>query len=131
MARLSAVAANAAADAVCSLLNGGYLRIYDGVQPSSPGVGINGPRLLAELRWNAEAFTRAGGGRSYANAIEGDPGAFQGGEATWFRALTADEIVVFDGSVGTKDADLLLNATTIEQGAAVSVSGFSFTQAVG
>jgi hypothetical protein len=52
----SNLAATTEADAVCALLNNGYLRIYDGTQAATADTAVGAQVLLAELRWNATAF---------------------------------------------------------------------------
>ena len=125
----SNTAVSAAADAVCPLLNNGYLRIYSGTQPATADTAVTTQTLLAELRWNATAFGAASSGVATANAITADTSADNTGTATWFRALKSDgTTVVFDGSVGTSGADLNLNSTSISAGAAVSVTSFTYTE---
>jgi len=125
----SNVAVSAAADAVCPLLNNGYLRLYDGTQPATADTAVTTQTKLAELRWNATAFGAASNGVATANAITSDSSADATGTATWFRALKSDgTTVVFDGSVGTSNADLVLNSTAISSGAQVSITSFTYTE---
>ena len=125
----SNTAVSAAADAVCPLLNNGYLRLYDGTQPATANTAVTTQTLLAELRWNATAFGAASNGVATANAITSDTSADATGTATWFRALKSDgTTVVFDGSVGTSGCDLNLNSASISAGAAVSVTSFTYTE---
>jgi len=126
----SNAAVNAAADAVCDLLDNGYLRIYDGSQPANADTAVTTQTLLAELRWNAaNAFGTASGGVATANAITADSSADATGTASWFRALKADgTTAVFDGSVGTSSADLILNSTAIAAGANVAVTAFTYNE---
>lgn len=127
--KLSNAGANAAADAVTALLATGYLRIYDGSQPATADTAISTQVLLAELRFGATAFGAAVAGVSTANAITADSSADATGTAAWFRALKSDGTsAVFDGSVGTSGANLNLNSTAIQSGAAVSVSALTYTQ---
>jgi hypothetical protein len=126
---LSNAAASLAADAVTSLLDAGYLRIYDGAQPADPQTAISGQTLLAELRWNADAFAAAVDGAAAANALTADPSANNTGTAAWFRALQSDgATAVFDGSVGTSGCNLNLSSVAIEAGAAVAVTSYTYTQ---
>ena len=78
----SNAAVSAAADAVCPLLNNGYLRIYDGTQPATANTAVSTQTLLAELRWNATAFGAASNGVATANAITSDTSADATGTAT-------------------------------------------------
>lgn len=127
--KLSNTGASAAADAVVDLLDNGYLRIYDGTQPSDADTAVTTQTLLAELRFGATAFGAASNGAATANAITSDSSANATGTATWFRTLKSDgTTVVFDGSVGTSSANLVLNSVAIQSGAAVSVSSFTYTQ---
>jgi hypothetical protein len=126
--QLSNVAANAEANAVATLLNTGYLRLYSGTQPTTADTAIGAQVLLAELRFGATAFGAAAAGVITANAITSDTTADNTGTATWFRTLQSDgTTVVFDGSVGTTGANLNLNSVAISAGAQVDVTGFTYT----
>jgi hypothetical protein len=125
----SNAAVNAAADAVCPLVNNGYLRIYNGTQPATADTAISTQTLLAELRFNTTAFGAASAGVATANALTADSSADNTGTASWFRALKSDGTsAVFDGSVGTSSADLVLNSVSISAGASVSVTAFTYTE---
>lgn len=127
--QLANATATAAADAVVDLLDNGYLRIYDGTQPADANTAVSTQNLLAELRFGAPAFGAASNGVATANAITADSSANATGTASWFRALASDgTTVVFDGSVGTASADLILNSTAIQSGAEVSVDSMTYTQ---
>jgi len=122
-------AVNAAADAVCALCNSGYLRIYTAPQPATADTAISDQTLLAELTFGATAFGAASGGVAEANAITADSAANATGTAAWFRALKSDGTTsVFDGSVGTSDADLVLNSVAIQENAEVSITSLTYTQ---
>lgn len=122
-------AVNAAADAVCALLNSGYLRIYDGSQPATADTAISTQTLLAELTFGATAFGAAAAGVATANAITKDSDANATGTAAWFRAFESDGTTpVYDGSVGTSDADLVLNSVAIQAGAEVEVTSLTYTE---
>lgn len=122
-------AVSAAADAVCALCDNGYLRIYDGTQPATANTAVSTQTLLAELRFNATAFGAASNGVATANSLTADTSANASGTAAWFRALESDgSTVVFDGSVGTSSADLVLNSVAISSGAQVDVTAFTYTE---
>ena len=121
--------ANAAADAVTALANNGYLRIYDGTQAANADTAVGAQVLLAELRFGATAFGAAAAGVATANAITSDASANATGTATWFRVLKSDgTTVLWDGSVGTATADLILNSVAISSGASVAVSALTYTE---
>lgn len=125
----SNAAVTAAADAVCDLLDNGYLRIYNGSQPANADTAVTTQTLLAELRWNATAFGAASNGVATANSLTADTSADATGTASWFRALKSDgTTAVFDGSVGTASADLILNSTSIVAGANVAITAFTYNE---
>lgn len=123
------LAANTAADAMCTLANSGLLRIYDGTQAATADTAIGAQVLLAELTLNATAFGSAVAGVATANAVTQDSSANATGTATWFRVVKTDGTTnLWDGSVGTASADLILNSVAISSGAAVSITSFTVTE---
>jgi len=126
--KISDAAANTEADNLATLLNNGYLRIYDGAQPTNANTAIGAQVKLAELRFGATAFGAAAAGVITANAITADTDADATGTAAWFRALKSDgTTVVCDGSVGASGADLNLNSVAIQIHAQVQVSSLTIT----
>lgn len=125
--KFSDTAANAAANAMAALCNGGDLKLYDGTQPANANTAISTQTLLATLTFNATAFGSASAGVCTAAAIT-SAAAVATSTATWFRALKSDHsTVVFDGSVGLSGANLNMNAVAIVSGATVSVSSLTLT----
>lgn len=125
------IAVNAKADAQGTLLDGGFLDIYDGVQPATADTAITTQVKLARLTFGTPAFAAAVAGVAAANAIGSDSSADATGTASWFRARKSDESAVYDGSVGTSGCNLNLNSVAISAGAAVSVTSFSMTEQKG
>lgn len=126
--KTSIVSRNAELDALTALATSGYLRIYDGTQAATPETAIGAQVLLAELRLHATAFGAAAAGVITAGAITSDASANATGTASWFRVLKSDgTTVLFDGSVGTATADLILNSVAISSGIAVSISALTYT----
>jgi len=122
------LAVNTEADALAGLLNSGLVRIYDGTQPATGDTAITTQNLLVELTLNATAFPAAVAGVLTANAItSGTAGA--SGTATWARICKSDATPVFDGSVDTASANIVLNSTAITSGANVSCSSLTITLA--
>jgi hypothetical protein len=125
--QLTDAAANAAANAVCALANGGTLKIYNGAQPANANVAVSTQTLLASLPLSAAAFANAVAGVATANAITSAT-ALATSTATWFRVFKSDGVTpVFDGNIGTSGANLNINSTAIQSGATVSVSSFTYT----
>ena len=125
---LSDTSANAAAYAIGTLANSGTLAIYQGTQPANANGDASGSTLLATLTLSASAFGAPTAGVITAAAITSAQ-AVAGGTAQWFRVFESDGITaLFDGSVGlTSGNNINMAATTIVQGAYVSVSALTFT----
>lgn len=120
---------NRAIDVVAARLNSGYLRIYDGAQPTDADTAIGAQVLLAELRFGSTAFGAASAGSAAANAITDDSSANATGTAAWYRTFESDgTTAVMDGSVGTATSNLVINTTSIVSGATVSCSAFTISQ---
>ena len=118
---------NAEADAVGAALDNGYIRIYDGTQPTDADTAVGAQVLLAELRFGADAFPAAVAGLLTANAITSDSSANATGTASWARILASNGTTVwFDGSVGTATSNVILNSVAISAGAAVSITALTF-----
>src|SRR5207249_11000745 len=129
--KLSNIGANAAANAICALLNSGYIDIYDGTQPANADTAITTQVKLARLTFGNPAFGAASAGVTTANAITSDSAADATGTASWFRACKSDGSAVFDGSVGTSSANLVLSTVNITAGAVVGVSSCIYTESKG
>jgi len=134
--KLSNVAANAEVDALTALLNGGYLEIYAGTQPTDADTAISGQTNLATLTFGTPAFGAGVAGVATANAIGADTDANATATATWYRLFqsghtpgSGDEALkrVADGSIGTSSANLNLNSTAIQIHATVAVDSFTLT----
>jgi len=130
--KFSNVCVNLEADAIGNAMNTGYLRIYDGSQPATADTAIGAQVLLAELRFGADAFPAASAGVLTANAITDDSSANATGTAAWARILQSDgTTTMWDGSVGTASANVILNTVSISSGAVVSCSSLTFTVSKG
>lgn len=127
VSKYGAAARNAAANAIGTLCDNGYVRIYTGAQPATPDSVATGT-LLAELRFAATAFGASVAGVITAAAIA-TVAAAATGTAGYVRALKSDgTTAVFDGDVGTSAAALILNSTAIQSGATVQIASLTYTQ---
>lgn len=133
--KLTNAAASAAADAVVDLVDAGAgagkIRIYSGTPPATADAALSGNTLLAELAMSDPAFGAASNGVATANAISNDTAADATGTATFFRVLDSNNVVIFQGTVDTATADLVVNTTSFVAGAIVSISSFTYTQPKG
>lgn len=118
-------AANAQLDALAELLDGGFIRMYSGSRPVSVDVPIKDQLLLAELKFGRPAFFQAENGMLRAKSIKGDTSAANSGVVSWYRAFSKDgKTAIIDGSVGTKDADLIVNFTEIQKTATFALKEY-------
>jgi hypothetical protein len=125
--KTSIVARNAELDALAALANSGYIRIYDGTQPATPETSTS-DTLLAELRFASTAFGSASGGIITANAITDDSDINASGTAAWFRVLKSDgTTVLWDGTVGTSGADMILATVALVQHAVLQITSLTYT----
>ncbi len=125
--KTSTVARNAALDGIAALANSGLVRIYDGSQPATPQTAISGQVLLVTLTLNATAFPAASSGTLTANAITSGTNG-NTGTAAWYRLLKSDgTTVLWDGSVGTATADLILNSVALSSGATTAITSLTYT----
>lgn len=124
------VALNAIADAA-DAGTAAVINIYDGTPPADADAA-EGNTLLAQLTMSATAFGNAAddtpGAIVTAASITADSSANATGTATHFRVLTQDGgTVVYQGTVGTSDADCILNTVSITSGSTVSISSFTIS----
>lgn len=110
-------AANAGCNAECALANSGFLRIKTA-----------GDVLLAELGFGTTAFGNAVVGVATANAITPEDSAPNTGVATKYEVYKSNGTTkIWTGTVGTADANLVLNSVNIQAGAQVSVTSLTHT----
>jgi hypothetical protein len=124
---ISNLAASTSCDAICGLLAGGKILIYDGAQPATCDTAITTQTKLAQVSFGSPAFTAASNGAALANAIAPGTG-LANGDATWCRFVRSTGAVIADGSVGTSDCDLNVDTTTIQAGALVSVTSGTWVE---
>lgn len=125
--QVSNIAASAEANALATLLNSGFIDIYDGAQPATADTAIVAQVKGVRLTFNATAFGTSTTGALTANAITSGT-ASATITATWFRCLKTDgTTVVMDGTVGTTASNLILPTVSISSGVTVSCSSFTHT----
>jgi hypothetical protein len=124
--KISFASANAQADAMGAVLNGGYIRLYADAQAADADAAPAGA-IVAVLRFGTPAFAAAVNGVITANALTGESNA-AGGTALWFRTFRANGTTAgWDGNVGTTDEDMVLESNVIPPGAQVSVTDLTYT----
>jgi len=124
--KYSTLMVNAEADAIGNALDLGWIRIYDGAQPTDADTAVGAQAILAELRFGADAFPAAVAGLLTANAITSDTSANATGTAAWARIFASNGTTVwFDGTVGTATSNVIINSVAISAGATVSCSSLT------
>lgn len=103
------------------------INIYSGTPPATAEAALAGNTQLAQLVCNASiiaSYSDAGtAARATFAAITPDSSADATGVATFYRVLTQNGgTVVAQGSVGTTDADLIVNTTSFTAGSQVSIT---------
>lgn len=130
---ISMAAARAGLDAILAKLNvggtPGTIKIWTGAMPNSSGAADTGTRL-ATLTLSVAAFAGAiddvaGLATSSANSITADTNAAATGTAGYFRGYDSANSCVIQGTVGTSNADMILNTTSIVSGATVSITSWT------
>lgn len=125
---LSTAARNAALDTLNTTIgSGGFLRIYDGTQPTNANTALGSQVLLAELALSSSPFAAASGGSVSINTVTADSAANATGTATWGSFVTSGGTRVLDVSVGTASADLIIDNASIVAGQQVSCASFTFS----
>lgn len=132
--QLATAAQNAACNAVVDALDGGSaagtIKVYDGSQPANANTAVSSQTLLATFTLSSTAFGSASSGVATLASTPLSATAAATGTATWFRAAsggTGGVGTVFDGSVGTSSADLVLNTTSITSGNTVQITSGTVT----
>ena len=127
---VSTVSRDLGLDAAFDVLNGGgFLRVYDGTQPTNADTALSSQVKLVELPLSSTAFSAASAGVKTANAIT-SANAIASSTATWATLVKSDGTTrVLDMSVGTTGADLNFNSVAISSGALIVVSSLLISQA--
>jgi hypothetical protein len=127
--KMSNAAVNAEANALATLANNGYIRLYTGAKPATADTAITAQVLVSTLRFGATAFPAASNGVLTANPITKDSSAVgNASPVTWARILQSDgSTVLWDDTVGTSDSNIVLNSVTIGAGAEVSITSLTHT----
>lgn len=108
--------------------SGCIIRIYDGVQPANANTAITTQTLLVSLPI-VGSFGTDSNGTITLNAVT-SAGAVASGTASFFRIVKSDgTTVVMDGSVGTTNADMILNTTAIANTQTVTISSGTIIRA--
>jgi hypothetical protein len=130
--------AAAAADAISPLVDagtGGVIVIFQGTQPASCDDADAGIKL-AELPMSSTAFAAAtdvaNAARIAAQTISNETEADATGTAQYFRVYSTavaqnhanKSVCYIQGSVGTSDADFIIDSVAIAAGGTVSISTY-------
>jgi hypothetical protein len=108
--------------------SGCLINIYQGTQPANANTAISTQTLLVSLPI-AGSFGTDSSGTITISAVT-SASATATGTADFFRIFKSDgTTVVMDGSVGTTDADMILNTTTIGNTQTVSISSGTIIRA--
>jgi hypothetical protein len=136
----SLAAVEAALNTMTALLNEtnstlSIIKIFTGSPPANCEAADTGTLLSKGMTLSATAFqaatgvtTSPRGAQALANAIASDTDAAATGTAGYFRAYYWNGsawVCVFQGDCGTTGTDMILNTTSIVQGATVACSAWT------
>jgi hypothetical protein len=108
--------------------SGSIIRIYQGTQPANANTAISTQTLLVSLPIVGSFGTDANGTITIGAVTSAQ--AVATGTAQFFRIVKTDgTTVVMDGSVGTSDADMILNTTAIANTQTVTISSGTIIRA--
>ena len=108
--------------------SGSIIRIYQGTQPANANTAISSQTLLVSLTIVGRFGTDANGTITIGAVTSAQ--AVATGTAQFFRIVKSDgTTVVMDGSVGTSDADMILNTTAIANTQTVTISSGTIIRA--
>ena len=108
--------------------SGSIIRIYQGTQPANANTAISTQTLLVSLPIVGSFGTDAKGTITIGAVTSAQ--AVATGTAEFFRIVKSDgTTVVMDGSVGTSDADMILNTTAIANTQTVTISSGTIIRA--
>jgi hypothetical protein len=121
---LSNAAEDAMLESVRLLLEGGELRLFDSVPPSSPAAQPASQTHLATVRF---VETRLDAGQ-VTGSLDPNQLAIASGDATWARAYAADGTPILDCDVGETDsgASIELNTVRVRKGGPIVLNRFTF-----
>jgi hypothetical protein len=129
--QLAAATANAIADAVAALCDGGTVKVYSGTQPAT-GDTATAETLLATCTFANPAFGSAVAGIATAHAITQDASADDTGTAAWFRVLSIGATAVMDGTVGVGASfDCNVASTSVTAGDPFPITSMTITAPLG
>jgi len=125
--RLKTTTRNTGLDRITTEIgSSGFLRIYNGTQPTGPDTALSGQTLLAELPLSTTAAPAASGGILTFSAITNETSALVTGTQTWASLVTSAGVRIVDMSCGNGTGDLSLSGT-ITAGGTVSVTALTIT----
>lgn len=120
--QLSSAVVDAQVAVFASACSGGYLRIYDGIQPTSAEEAVSSQVLGVELRFPDNAFSILEGGRIVSHIME--PGVSVASiTPTWARIFTSTGAVVGDITAGSEGTALIVSPFSANK--VINCDGFS------
>lgn len=130
--RIIADLRNAQADAIATLIDAGAgagtIKLYTGSMPAHPADAIGAVTLLGTLTFADPCVAApAAAGVLTFDTITQDAAADNAGVAAWARIADSNGNAVFDVNVGTADASIILNTTTIVAGGPIAITSFTIT----
>jgi hypothetical protein len=105
---------------------GGKIKFYTATRPAT-GAAVTSQTLLGTVRCATACMASVTNGVGTFDTFVEDSNAAAGGDATWARVTDSDDNFVCDVSVGTSDADIILNSITISAGGIIRITSGTLT----
>jgi hypothetical protein len=122
--KMSTLVVDNQAQILADLLDNGFLDFFDGAQPSKPEEKVTSQQLLGSIRFDSPGFTQPVDGTIYALPAT-DGIVIASGTAAWARAFQSDhKTAVMDVSVGTRDANVIVETVDFTRGAVIGLIAF-------
>jgi hypothetical protein len=120
---------DAALNAAFDVLNSGFFKGYDGVQPVDADTALGVQVLLFSNALSVVAFAVAAAASKSANAVANGTGLALA-VCTWATLVLSDNVTrVMDMSAGTGGTNLVMNSANISVGATIVITSITLTQA--
>ena len=123
---LALLRSDMADEILASLGNAATIKFYTGTQPAGPATAIGAQVLLGTLT-GGTPFGTVTNGVLTAGAVTQDSAADATGPATWARIANSGGTAQIDCSVGTSDADIIINTPSLVTGGPITMSSLVIT----
>ena len=124
-------AAAAMLTALGNLVSGGSLKIYSGTVPATAATALSDQVKLFEDSWSAAAYSSVSNNVMTMDHSQLSAQAVADGDASFYRVETSLGATRWQGTVGTSDANLIVDSVAFTTGGVVTILGWTVTHPLG